>query len=147
MASYHVDESCIFCLIVQGKIPSFKVFETEKSLAFLDINPVSEGHTLVISKYHGEKILDLPDEYLADIGPILKKVAKAIGAEQFNVIQNNGKMAMQHVDHVHFHIVPKPSPTEGLVINEEVNWPVKKVTKEELAKTAERLISALNEAH
>ena len=51
----------------------------------------------------------------------------------------------QHVDHVHFHVVPKPSPTEGLVVNMEDNWPIKKVEKEELAKTAEKMILALTE--
>ncbi|KAM6496793.1 HIT-like domain containing protein [Amanita muscaria] len=133
------DEKCIFCLIIKGTIPSFKVHETDHTLAFLDINPVSEGHTQVIPKYHARTIADLPDEYLSDIGPVVKKVAVATGAENYNIIQNNGKLAFQHVDHVHFHVVPKPSPTEGLVMSLEQNWPMRKAENEELAATLEKL--------
>ncbi|KAF8195001.1 HIT-like domain-containing protein [Pholiota molesta] len=128
---------------LSDSIPSVKIFETERSLAFLDISPVSEGHTLVIPKYHAETILTLPDEYLSDIGPALKKVAVATGAEQFNVIQNNGELAFQHVGHVHFHIVPKPSATEGLIITLEDNWPVRAVSKEKLAETGEKMKARL----
>ncbi|KAF8727156.1 hypothetical protein AX14_007555 [Amanita brunnescens Koide BX004] len=135
----NADENCIFCKIIAGTIPSFKVFETDHSIAFLDINPVSEGHTQVIPKYHARTIADLPDKYLSDIGPVVKKVAIATGAENYNVIQNNGKLAFQHVDHVHFHVVPKPSPTEGLVMSIEDNWPIKNVSKEELAATLQKL--------
>ncbi|KAF8962022.1 HIT-like domain-containing protein [Flammula alnicola] len=159
--SSHLEDSCIFCEIVKGTVPSFKILETEHSLAFLDIHPVSEGHTLIIPKYHAEKILDLPDEYLSDIGPLLKKVAVATGAEQFNVLQvifvrnnyvilikllsfqNNGELAFQHVRHVHFHVVPKPSATEGMVITLEDNWPVRSVNREELVKTAEKMKARL----
>ncbi|KAI0050578.1 HIT-like protein [Auriscalpium vulgare] len=128
---------CLFCLIIQGKIPSYKVYETEHSYAFLDINPVSEGHTLVIPKHHTVKLGELPDEYLSDIGPAIKKVALATGAEDYNVLQNNGKLAFQHVDHVHFHVIPKPNAKEGLVLNVEDNWPQKKVGPDELKDTLE----------
>ncbi|KAF8330239.1 HIT-like domain-containing protein [Amanita rubescens] len=121
----NADENCIFCKIVQGTIPCFRVLETEHSVAFLDINPVSEGHTQVIPKYHARTIADLPDEYLCDIGPVVKKVAIATGAENYNVVQNNGRLAFQHVDHVHFHVIPKTSPTDGLVMDIEKNWPIK----------------------
>ncbi|KAF8626966.1 hypothetical protein AX15_004606 [Amanita polypyramis BW_CC] len=133
------DQQCIFCNIIKGTIPSFKVLETEYSFAFLDISPVAEGHTQVIPKYHTRTIADLPDEYLRDIGPVVKKVALATGAENYNILQNNGKLAFQHVDHVHFHVVPKPSATEGLVIDIEKNWPIKKVDKEDLAATLQKL--------
>ncbi|KAI0311757.1 HIT-like domain-containing protein [Amylostereum chailletii] len=129
---------CIFCLIVKGTIPSFKVYETEHMLAFLDIAPVSHGHTQIIPKYHARTILELPDEYLAEVGPIAKKVALATGAEQFNVLQNNGKMAFQHVDYVHFHVIPKPTPEEGLILSED-KWPQKSPTKEELAVQLEAM--------
>ncbi|KAL0954755.1 hypothetical protein HGRIS_003706 [Hohenbuehelia grisea] len=135
----HLSDSCLFCGIVQGKIPCFKVYETEHSHAFLDINPVSEGHALVIPKYHAVTLLDLPDEYLSDIGPILKKLARAAGADNFNVLQNNGKLAFQHVDHVHFHVVPKTTPTDGLVLNIDDNWPTRQGDKEALAALAEKL--------
>ncbi|KAF8636051.1 hypothetical protein AX17_003835 [Amanita inopinata Kibby_2008] len=135
----NMDEKCIFCNIIKGTIPSFKIHETEHSFAFLDISPVSEGHTQVIPKYHARTIADLPDEYLRDIGPVLKKVAVATGADNYNVLQNNGKLAFQHVDHVHFHVVPKPNEKEGLVMSIEQNWPQKNVGKEELAATLQKL--------
>ncbi|KAI0033958.1 HIT-like domain-containing protein [Vararia minispora EC-137] len=137
------DDKCVFCAIVQGIIPSHKVYETEQMLAFLDINPVSEGHTQVIPKYHAKTLVDLPDEYLAEVGLTLKKVALATGAEQFNVLQNNGKLAFQHVDHVHFHVVPKPSEKEGLVLTIDENWPARKADSKELEQTVARMKARL----
>ncbi|KAJ3718437.1 HIT-like protein [Lentinula raphanica] len=135
----HSDDKCLFCMIVKGTIPSFKVYETERSLAFLDISPVSEGHTQVIPKYHAVTIADLPDEYLADIGPVVKKVALATGASAYNVLQNNGKIAFQHVDHVHYHVIPKRSEKDGLILDVNVSWPQKKAEQEELAATLEKM--------
>ncbi|KAF7365628.1 HIT domain-containing protein [Mycena venus] len=120
--------SCLFCKIIKGEIPSFKLVETELSFSFLDIGPLSRGHALVIPKYHAAKLHELPDEYLADAMPIAKKIALAQGAENYNVLQNNGRLAHQEVDHVHFHVIPKPSAEEGLV----VGWPAKPMAKEEL---------------
>ncbi|KAJ7104464.1 HIT-like domain-containing protein [Mycena belliarum] len=131
--------SCLFCAILQGKIPCHKVYETEHSFAFLDIMPVAEGHTQVIPKYHAETLGDLPDEYLRDIGPVIKKIALATGVEQYNVLQNNGKLAFQHVPHVHFHVIPKPSENEGLVMTMEQNWPMKKAENDALAATCEKM--------
>ncbi|KAK3290762.1 HIT-like domain-containing protein [Chaetomium fimeti] len=111
--------SCIFCKIIKGDIPCFKLIETEKTLAFLDINPLSRGHALVIPKFHGEKLTDIPDEHLSDILPIAKKLVAATGAQEYNILQNNGSGAHQVVEHVHFHMIPKPNPEEGLVIG----WP------------------------
>lgn len=83
-----------------GEIPSYKVFESSKVYAFLDINPLSEGHTLIIPKYHGAKVHEIPDEYLTDIIPAAKKIALALGATpddtfQYNLLQNNGTLAHQ----------------------------------------------------
>lgn len=69
-------------------------------LAFLDIQPLSRGHALVIPKHHGEKLADIPDDQLAEILPVVKKIVKATGAENYNVLQNNGRIAHQEVDHV-----------------------------------------------
>ncbi|KAG6819060.1 hypothetical protein H0H93_015849 [Arthromyces matolae] len=113
------------------------------SLAFLDIMPVSEGHTLVIPKYHAETLKDVPDEYLADVGPVIKKVALATGVKDYNIVQNNGKLAFQHVPHVHFHIVPKPNEKEGLILDAKQNWPMKKAENDELAATAEKMTSRM----
>ncbi|CCM00992.1 uncharacterized protein FIBRA_03040 [Fibroporia radiculosa] len=129
--------SCIFCKIVKGEIPSFKLVETETAYSFLDINPLSKGHSLVIPKYHTEKMHELPDEELADILRVAKQIAIATGAENYNILQNNGRIAHQEVDHVHFHVIPKPSATdaEGLVIG----WPQQKVGMDALAKLHEEI--------
>eukprot|EP01079_Euglenida_sp_SAG-EU17-18_P010040 gene10040-264_t len=83
-------------------------------LAFMDINPLSDGHCLVIPKYHCAQLHELPDQHAAHIGPALAKAAKALGAGAYNVLQNNGSAAHQIVMHVHFHIIPKPNPQDGL---------------------------------
>ncbi|KAF8319016.1 HIT-like protein [Clavulina sp. PMI_390] len=114
--------SCIFCKIIKGEIPSFKLIETETAYSFLDIGPISKGHALVIPKYHAEKLHDLPESHMADIIPIAKKIAVAQGLENYNILQNNGAIAHQVVPHVHFHVIPKPAASDeaGLV----VGWPV-----------------------
>lgn len=126
------DAACIFCKIIKGEIPSFKVYETAHSYAFLDIEPIAKGHTLVIPKYHGTRLHNLPDEYLADILPAAKKVVEVLGltddgasiedGSQYNILQNNGSSAHQVVPHVHFHVIPKPSAEKGLIIK----WPSEK---------------------
>lgn len=124
--STHLSASCIFCKIIRGEIPSFKLAETAKAFAFLDIGPTAEGHALIIPKYHGEKLHNIPDEFLADMLPLAKKIAIALGldvagldGEGYNVLQNNGSIAHQVVPHVHFHLIPKRNKETGLV----VGWP------------------------
>ncbi|KAJ1962988.1 Adenosine 5'-monophosphoramidase [Dipsacomyces acuminosporus] len=126
---------CIFCKIIRGEIPSVKLLETASSLAFLDVGPLSEGHALVIPKFHAEKLHQLPDEFLADAMPVAKKIAAALGAENYNILQNNGKLAHQEVPHVHFHVIPKPNASEGLVIE----WPAKKADVSKLKDLASKL--------
>ncbi|RBQ68515.1 hypothetical protein FVER14953_12148 [Fusarium verticillioides] len=101
--------SCIFCRIIKGDIPSFKLFESDKTLAFLDIGPLSKGHALVIPKHHGAKLADIPDDHLTEILPVVKKIVNATGATDYNILQNNGRIAHQEVDHVHFHMVTSQS--------------------------------------
>ena len=102
---------CVFCGIAEGEIPSFKVYEDEQVLAYLDINPFAKGHTLVIPKAHTKGLLDTDDEVLADLIVKVKKIAAhvafALGADGFNILQNNGDAAGQTVRHVHFHIIPR----------------------------------------
>ncbi|CAE6447082.1 unnamed protein product [Rhizoctonia solani] len=133
--------SCIFCRIIKGEIPSKKLLETQHSFAFLDVGPLSKGHSLVIPKYHGEKLHDIPDEYLADVMPVAKKIALATGATDYNILQNNGTIAHQVVPHVHFHVIPKPSASdnEGLVIG----WPTKPADQTELQKLLDEMKSRL----
>lgn len=78
-----------------------KLYETEHSFAFMDIGPIAPYHSLVIPKYHATKLHEMPDEYLSELLPIAKKIAKAIGAPDYNILQNNGRAAHQAVDHVH----------------------------------------------
>ncbi|KAJ2305884.1 Adenosine 5'-monophosphoramidase, partial [Coemansia sp. RSA 2704] len=93
------------------------------------------GHALVIPKYHAEKLHQLPDEFLAETMPIAKKIAAALGVDNYNVLQNNGKLAHQEVPHVHFHVIPKPNEHEGLTIG----WPATKADPEKLKELASRL--------
>lgn len=127
--------SCIFCKIVKGEIPCFKLFESDKTLAFLDINPLSRGHALVIPKFHGEKLTDIPDDHLTEILPVAKKLVVATGAQEYNILQNNGRGAHQEIGHVHFHMIPKPNQQEGLGIG----WPQQKADMEQLKALFEEI--------
>lgn len=129
---------CIFCKIVSGEIPCAKIYESEKVLAFLDISPLSVGHTLVIPKFHGEKLHEIPDEYLIEILPLLKKIALVQDFKDYNLLQNNGIRAHQAVNHVHFHIIPK-NESVGL----KMEWNPIKQSSETLNKLAEKLKSKI----
>jgi len=102
---------CVFCAIAAGEIPCFKVYEDDQVLAYLDINPFTRGHTLVIPKAHSEGLLDTDDAVLADVIARVKRVAahlkSALPCDGFNILQNNGEAAGQTVKHLHFHIVPR----------------------------------------
>jgi histidine triad (HIT) family protein len=104
-------EDCIFCKIVSGSIPAHKVYEDDDILAFLDINPVNPGHTLVITKDHHSTLLDLPEDLAEKVMAVTKKITPAIlsgvGAKAFNLGLNQGEIAGQVVDHFHFHIMPR----------------------------------------
>jgi histidine triad (HIT) family protein len=104
-------DDCVFCKMVAGQIPVAKIYEDQVVLAFLDIGPVSDGHTLVIPKQHFEKLGDCPPELLAQVGSRLGKVAKAVvsamSSDGYNVLCNNGRAAGQLVEHLHFHIIPR----------------------------------------
>ena len=103
--------NCVFCAIAAGEIPSFKVYEDDVVLAYMDINPFAKGHVLVIPKEHTEGLLDTPDERLAAVIARVKKIAAhmkaALPCDGFNILQNNGEAAGQTVMHLHFHIVPR----------------------------------------
>ena len=102
---------CIFCKIVAGDIPAHKVYEDERSLAFLDIRPASRGHTLVIPKEHAADIYDIRPESLAATMLCAQTVARLLRAklnpDGMNVFQNNGAAAGQEVFHYHLHLVPR----------------------------------------
>ena len=106
-------QECIFCRIVSGQIPATKIYEDDVVVAFLDIGAISDGHTLVMPRQHFEKVHSCPPELLAQIwtriGKIAGAVASAVGSDGYNVLCNNGRVAGQVVDHLHFHIVPRRS--------------------------------------
>ncbi|TWT42221.1 HIT-like protein [Phycisphaerae bacterium RAS1] len=130
----------IFARIVSGAIPCHKVFENEFCLAFLDLNPLAEGHTLVIPRRPVERLEDLPPEEAAGlarhIGAIARRVLRAVGAADYNLLQNNGRDAGQVVAYVHFHIIPR-KPGDGL----GYRWNAQQRTQEQLASLAQRINS------
>jgi histidine triad (HIT) family protein len=136
------DSNCIFCKIVAGDIPCHKIYEDENVLTFLDVGPLSLGHTLVIPKGHWVTLDEVPSEIGAAIGKVLPVIAKAVcnatGTSDFNILQNNGKLAHQAVGHVHFHIIPKTNDT-GLGID----WPSGKLESDQAADLLAKIKASL----
>lgn len=131
-------QDCVFCNIASGQIPSVKIFENEHVLAFLDIGPVSDGHTLVIPKEHWDQLDQTPPEVMSHIAKVLPMlsaaVQKAVNAEGYNVLCNNGHVAGQLVEHVHFHIIPRH--TNDGVFN---RWPSYHYSDNKAARIAEKI--------
>jgi len=102
---------CIFCKMVAGQIPVAKIYEDEVVFSFLDIGPISDGHTLVITKHHFEKLHDCPPQLLGQVALRLGKIANAVTtamrSDGYNLLCNNGRAAGQLVEHLHFHIIPR----------------------------------------
>ena len=118
----------VFAKILRGEIPCHRIYEDDAVLAFLDVNPLSRGHTLVIPKEPAETLDQLSDDAAAAIGRALPRISRAVlaatGARAFNVLQNNGADAHQAVFHVHFHIIPRFDDDTGLGIG----WKIGKLT-------------------
>lgn len=133
----------IFSRIIRGEIPCHKVYEDDRVFAFLDVNPISHGHTLVIPREEVATLDQLSDESAAAIGRALPRIARAVmkatGTSAFNVLQNNGAAAHQAVPHVHFHIIPKHADGSGLGIG----WPAHKLDPAGGADLAARITAAL----
>jgi len=133
----------IFTKILRGEIPSHKVYEDDQVFAFLDIGPLSKGHTLVIPKEPAETLDQLSDDSAAAIGRVLPRLCRAVmkvtGCAAYNVLENNGSAAHQAVHHVHFHIIPKPNAEEGL----GVSWPGGNLESEQGAALAKQIVAAL----
>ena len=128
---------CIFCKIIDGELPSYKVYEDKRIVAFLDINPINKGHLLVIPKEHHLNIADTPPDLLKELIGKVQKLSKAlteaVGVQGFNIALNNGKVAGQVVNHVHFHIIPR-------LENDNLHpWPGKTLSDEEMKRTAESI--------
>lgn len=137
------DDKTIFSMIIDGEIPCHKVYEDDLVIAFLDINPFSTGHTLVIPKEASRTLDKLSDESSGALGRVLPRISRAIlsatGAEEFNVIQNNGPNAFQSVFHVHFHIIPKLKDGRGLTFPFRSS-PIIHEEAEELAESIRELL-------
>jgi histidine triad (HIT) family protein len=136
------DPTCIFCKIVAGEIPCFKLFEDGETLAFMDINPVQDGHCLVIPKAHYAMVFDLPPDQFAAAARTASAVAKAVEAalrpDGLNLLQSNGPGAAQSVAHFHLHILPRKM-NDGLVLN----WTPKPGDRARIAEIAERIRARL----
>ena len=135
-------EDCLFCKIINGEIPSYKVYEDEKTFAFLDINPINEGHTLVVPKTHVLKITDAENGDLRALAIALKKVVKGIeeglGVDNLNVIVNQGECAGQVIPHLHYHIVPRHED-DGV----KFDVPQRKLTQDEFMKLVKKIKGAI----
>jgi len=135
---------CVFCKIVKGELPCFKVYEDERVLAFEDINPIAEGHTLIIPKKHAENLWEISKEDLAAIHLVSKKVAHALREvlkpSGIAVLQLNGQGAKQVVMHYHLHLVPRIPGTPPLPIT---NWDLRPGDKEALRKTTKKISETL----
>ncbi len=134
-------DECIFCKIVAGQMPAIKVYEDDRVLAFLDINPRNPGHTLVIPKKHAETILDLSEKDSGELFERVRKIAssakESMKADGISIIQNNYRAAGQVVGHVYFHVIPR-FESEGPASPESVLL-VKKMPEEVLNKIAETI--------
>jgi histidine triad (HIT) family protein len=133
----------VFTRIIHGEIPCHRIFENEHVLAFLDISPLADGHTIVIPKRQVERLDGLPPDEAAEIGRCLGAIAARVvsvtGAEGYNILQNNGAVAGQVVPHVHFHIIPRRAG-DGL----GYRWQPQKRSPEQLAGLAARIAAALS---
>lgn len=108
-----MDNNCIFCKIINGDIPSKLIYEDDDFKAILDVAPATKGHVLILPKCHAETLLDLPDDKAEKILIVAKKIINAMmkvhGFTSYNLIQNNGKLAGQTVNHFHLHLIPRYS--------------------------------------
>ena len=134
-------DNCIFCKIIKGDIPSTKIYEDEHTLAFLDINPVTRGHTLVIPKQHCPDIFDMRDEDVRAVMATAKKIANAamhgLGAAGVNLLNSNRKAAGQEVFHYHLHVIPRYE-NDGVRM-----FPHEKYKETDFKTTCEKIKSSL----
>ncbi len=135
-------EECIFCKIIKGEIPSCKVYEDGKTLAFLDVNPINAGHTLVMPKNHVPKISEAEEEDLLALTKTLRKVVKAVEkgmeVDNLNIFVNQGRDAGQVIPHLHYHVAPRHKGDGA-----KFDVPQRKLSEEEFKDAAERIRSAI----
>lgn len=133
---------CLFCKIIKGEIPCSKIYETDKAFAFLDISPVSKGHTLVVPKKHAVNILDIEAKDLDAVSSVVRKIApaikKAMNADGLTITSNNGSAAGQVIMHSHIHIIPR-FKDDGLKL-----WPQGEYKERERQETAEKIVNLIS---
>ena len=137
-------DDCIFCKIVRGEIPSFKVYEDDRVFAFEDINPISEGHTLIIPKAHTENLWEISEEDLTAIHRVSRKlvhaIKKAIEPDGVAVLQLNGRAVNQDVMHYHLHLIPRKSSAPELKMT---RWEMIPGDMDAIKAIGEKIASAL----
>jgi len=137
-------EDCIFCKIVKGDIPCHKIYEDQRVLAFADINPAAEGHTLIIPRAHAANLWEIPVDDLTAIHQASKKIAqamkKALDPLGVACLQLNGKGANQVVMHYHLHLIPRVADTPELPMT---CWELKPGDPEAIRQTAQKIQGAL----
>lgn len=133
-----LDAECIFCKIIRGEIPCFKLHEDSETLAFMDINPVQPGHALVVPKHHSKDLFVTPSEWVAKSFTAAKRVAEAVQKTLepagINILQANGPGAAQSVFHLHVHVIPR-AIEDGLTMN----WQLKPGDMDAIGNLAERI--------
>ncbi|SIS47469.1 HIT family protein [Salimicrobium flavidum] len=132
---------CIFCKIVNGDIPSAKVYEDEEVYAFLDLSQVTKGHTLVVPKQHTKNIYETHPQVASNLFARIPKIATAVkeafGADGVNIVNNNDEAAHQSVFHLHIHVLPRYGQGDGFGLKWEDNS--ESTTQEQLQETAEKI--------
>jgi histidine triad (HIT) family protein len=140
--SHPTDSACIFCKIVAGQIPCFKLLDDEQTIAFMDINPANPGHALAVAKGHWPTVDVIPPDVLAAVARTAQRVAKAVMSELkpagVNLVQANGAGAGQSVPHLHIHVMPRRTD-DRLALN----WESKSGDKTEIEAVWQRLKAAL----
>jgi len=133
------NKDCIFCKIINKEISSKILFENENCIAFLDISPISKGHTIVIPKNHSTTIEDISEDDLVAVFKVVKDIAshihKRLNIEGYNILQNNFKSAGQVIEHFHVHIIPRNQDDNRF----KLKIPRKQVNEKELDKTLKEL--------
>ena len=147
MLAHMTVQETIFSKILRGELPCHRIFEDEHVLAFLDINPLSEGHTLVIPKQAVATVDALDDDHAAALGRALPRICRAVmqatGTTDYNILQNNGAAAGQVVFHVHFHIIPRFS-NRNAATGLRVHWQPTTLTSDQGQALAQRIVSVLS---
>ena len=142
MTDLHLNEDCIFCKIIRGEISSFKLYEDDLTYAFMDINPLNDGHALVIPKYHAENIYATPDEWFGPTMSTVRRIASAVNKvvrpEGINLLQANGPGAKQSVFHFHMHVIPRYADDGA-----GMNWEMKHGNMDAIGELAEQIIAAI----